>query len=93
MTPPHFFDVKGGGVIFSIPLRKFTTLISYQNQGIGSFLINHIIDSLKAHNISYYWCDARESAIEFYRRFGFACEGPRFYKSDIPYFKMHIHIT
>lgn len=71
-------------------LRKFATLDTYQKQSIGSFLINHIINSLKEHNVSYLWCDARETALEFYKRFGFATDSSRFFKSDIPYFKMHM---
>jgi len=38
--------------------------------------------------IRYFWCDARESAIGFYRRFGLQADGERFYKSEVPYFKM-----
>ena len=74
-------------------LRKFATLAPYQNQGIGSFVLRHIIDVLKTDGVAIFWCDARESAIEFYQRFGFKVEGERFYKSDIPYFKMQMSIS
>lgn len=74
----------------SARLRKFATLPSHQKQGIGSFVLTHIIHSLKTQSINTFWCDARESAIPFYQRFGLKTEGPRFYKSDIAYFKMQI---
>lgn len=69
-------------------LRKFATLEEYQNQGIGSEMLTHILSDLKAKNITNFWCDARASAIDFYKRFGLEIEGPKFYKSEIAYYKM-----
>lgn len=43
---------------------------------------------IKIYGVEYLWLDARESAVEFYRRFGFAVLGERFYKKDVPYLKM-----
>lgn len=34
------------------------------------------------------WCDARQSALPFYARFGFAAAGDVFYKGDVPYLQM-----
>lgn len=69
-------------------LRKFATCPSYQGRGIGTALIEYVLSYLKTSNINYFWCDARESAIGFYQRFGMNTEGERFYKSEVPYFKM-----
>ena len=69
-------------------LRKFATLESYQGRGIGSTLFQHLLDELQIMNVHRLWFDARESATKFYARFGFQAEGERFYKSQIPYFKM-----
>lgn len=76
----------------SARLRKFATLEKAQGKGIGSFMIVYLIRELKNNNVDYLWFDARESAIEFYRRFGFEVEGGRFYKKDVPYFKMHQYL-
>ena len=84
-------DIEGK-CIQSARLRKFATLPNYQKQGVGSFLLNHIIHSLKTQDIDRFWCDARESAMPFYQRFGLVTEGERFYKGDIPYFKMQVTI-
>ena len=35
-------------------LRKFATLVPYQKQGVGSFVLRHIIDSLKAEGQHFY---------------------------------------
>ncbi|MBB1386750.1 GNAT family N-acetyltransferase [Pseudoalteromonas sp. SG45-5] len=71
-------------------LRKFATDTDYQNQGVGSEMLNHIIQSLKSTEANLFWCDARESALGFYRRFGMTPYGVRFYKQGIPYFKMKL---
>jgi predicted GNAT family N-acyltransferase len=76
----------------SARLRKFATLVEYQNQGIGTVLLKRMLEDAKSSNIGTFWFDARESAIEFYARFGFIAEGERFFKSDVPYFKMSINL-
>ena len=69
-------------------LRKFATDNRFQNQGIGSKMLKHIIESLKSFEIEFFWCDARESALGFYDRFDMKKCSERFYKEDVPYFKM-----
>ena len=71
-------------------LRKFATDTRYQHQGIGSKMLAHIIQSLKSRQVGHLWCDARESAIDFYKRFGMQTSGERFYKVDVPFFKMEV---
>lgn len=66
-------------------LRKFATIQKYQNNGVGSKVLNFILDTLRKMEITYFWCDARKSTINFYRYFGLKPEGLEFYKSDIPY--------
>jgi predicted GNAT family N-acyltransferase len=71
-------------------LRKFATNIQYQHQGIGTQVLAYIIASLRDKNVALFWCDARESALSFYQRFGMQASGERFYKADIAYFKMQV---
>ncbi|MGI0117481.1 GNAT family N-acetyltransferase [Zooshikella sp. RANM57] len=73
-------------------LRKFATLNDYQGQGIGTALIKHVLAYLARCKIQYLWCDARESACLFYERLGFEVFGERFFKSNVPYFKMSINL-
>lgn len=73
-------------------LRKFATNAKYQGQGIGSKVLKHILNSLKGTDVSTFWCDARESALGFYQRFGMQAYGERFYKSDVAYFKMEVSL-
>ena len=71
-------------------LRKFATNADFQNQGIGSKMLEFIIQSLKSKEVGYFWCDARESALDFYKRFDMKTCSDRFYKADVPYFKMEV---
>jgi GNAT superfamily N-acetyltransferase len=73
-------------------LRKFATLQTYQGKGIGSFMLNYLIDKLNVLDIDYFWFDARESAVEFYCKFGFNTQGHRFYKNNVAYFKMYMSL-
>ena len=74
-------------------LRKFATLPSYQNQGLGSELLQHIISDVKKRNIEKFWLDARETAVPFYRRFGLTVEGEPFLKHYLTYVKMVLRLS
>ncbi|GGB42628.1 N-acetyltransferase [Oceanisphaera marina] len=76
----------------SARLRKYATLPEYQGQGIGTTVLKSIFAHLKQQAVDYFWCDARESAIGFYRRFGMRVEGERFYKSGEPYMRMSVKL-
>ncbi|UGA55403.1 GNAT family N-acetyltransferase [Vibrio sp. VB16] len=73
-------------------LRKYATEIQFQGLGIGTAVLNEVIAYLKMNHINYFWCDARESALRFYGRFGMLSHGERFYKSDVAYYKMGMHL-
>jgi len=73
-------------------LRKFATDTKYQHQGIGSKMLAYIIQSLKSSQVEYFWCDARASALDFYKRFDMRICSERFYKAGVPYFKMAVSL-
>lgn len=75
---------------FQARLRKFATLPQYQGQGIGSRDIAHIMAELQRQSISYFWCDARTTAVGFYQRLGLSVEGAEFEKSGVFYYKMSL---
>ena len=73
-------------------LRKFATLADFQGRGIGSQLIAQIVSELKKVGIESFWCDARKTAVGFYKKFGMEIQGNEFIKSDISYFKMEVSL-
>lgn len=69
-------------------LRKFATLKEFQGKGIGRSMLTQMLADATGANINYFWFDARDTAIEFYRNFGFETEGSKFYKSNVGYYRM-----
>ncbi|WMC12199.1 GNAT family N-acetyltransferase [Oceanimonas pelagia] len=69
-------------------LRKFATSAECQGQGVGSAVLEFLIEHLRARGVRVFWFDARASALDFYQRFGFAVEGERFYKHGVAYYRM-----
>ena len=81
------FDITG-----SARLRKLAVDYDYQGRGLGAALTKHAIEAAKESGANLFWCDARESAINFYRQFGLKVDGEKFYKSELPYYKMSVSI-
>ncbi|WP_303310337.1 GNAT family N-acetyltransferase [Hymenobacter sp. BT730] len=68
--------------------RKFATYPPYQQQGIGTQLLQHTIAAAQAAGAHLLWCDARLDALPFYQRFGMEAVGSVFYKGPIAYSRM-----
>ncbi|MGK0442600.1 MAG: ribosomal protein S18 acetylase RimI-like enzyme [Pseudohongiellaceae bacterium] len=73
-------------------LRKFATLVKFQRHGIGSILIAHIVSELEQIGVETFWCNARTTAVGFYKKLGMKMQGAEFNKSGIPYFKMEARL-
>ena len=71
-------------------LRKFATLVEFQGCGIGSTLITFIVSELVKLGVESFWCDARKTAVGFYKKFGMQRQGTEFNKSGVLYFKMQV---
>lgn len=80
------------GASGSARLRKFAVDEEHQGRGVGSAMLIFIIHSMRQSDVSTFWCDARQSATQFYERFGLCVEGDRFYKSGVPYYKMTLKL-
>lgn len=52
-------------------LRGMATLIECAGNGFGKAIVNFAISYLKTKNVNYIWCNARQSALGFYRNLGF----------------------
>ncbi|CUI71000.1 GNAT family N-acetyltransferase [Cognatishimia activa] len=92
-TASHFGGFLDGGLVCvaslfeddGIRLRKFATDPDYQGQGFGSEMLAYLLERAKETDATFFWFDARESALPFYERNGFKPEGPRFFKNAVPY--------
>lgn len=75
-----------------VRLRKFATASGFQRHGVGTRMLAQILAELKNQGFRRFWCDARESALGFYERFGMRPEGERFHKGDVPYYRMSVRL-
>ena len=52
--------------------RKLAILPNAQRQGLGTQLMEYLIDFCKVQNLDQLWCNARVNASNFYQRLGFS---------------------
>jgi predicted GNAT family N-acyltransferase len=73
-------------------LRKFATLKEFQGLGAGTQLISHIVDEITQVDVKTFWCDARSTAVGFYKKFGMEVQGEKFVRSGVSYYKMELSL-
>jgi predicted GNAT family N-acyltransferase len=71
-----------------VRFRKFATIHEFQGQGLGSQLLAYVIDHAREQQCEQIWCDARSSAMGFYKKFGFEKFSEPFFKEEVEYFKI-----
>ena len=64
-------------------LRGMAVLNEYQNLGLGKLILNHGENLLKEQNIQIVWCNAREKAVNFYKKNDYTIIGLPFDIKDI----------
>jgi GNAT superfamily N-acetyltransferase len=68
-------------------LRGMATLPEHQGQGLSSALLRTAFPVIKQNQCTLLWCNAREKAMGFYTKVGFAPAGELF---SIPHIGKHI---
>lgn len=71
-----------------VQFRKFATRMAFQRKGIGSALLQHVMDWAQANGYEVVWCNARLTAVELYKQFGMEPVGESWIKNGIEYIKM-----
>lgn len=69
----------------SVRLRKLAVEIRYQGKGVASRLLDFATLQLQRQGYEEIWCDARVSALGFYRNNGFKPDDRIFQKSGLEY--------
>ena len=74
--------------------RGMTTLSAYSRLGYGKTLLNASIDIVKDKKADYFWCNARESALMFYKKLNFKIISDRFIVPvSGPHYKMVLDLN
>ena len=71
-------------------LRGMATVPELRGQGIGAAVLAAAVAAIRVRGGELVWCDARTSAVAFYRQHGFVAEGEEFLhaESGIPHVRM-----
>lgn len=59
-------------------LRGMATAVDFQSRGLGARLVVAGLDVLAERGVEIVWANARDAALDFYRRLGFTVEGEGF---------------
>jgi ribosomal protein S18 acetylase RimI-like enzyme len=68
--------------------RKLAVAPEWQGQGIGSRLVEQAGVVASDAGAQSLWCDARTSALAFYKKLGMQTEGEPFMRKEVEYVKM-----
>ena len=63
--------------------RKFAVQKDYQGKGIGRELLEYVIGFAKSEGGTRIWCNARDTAIQFYIKAGFKHTGEAFERKGV----------
>ncbi|HEY0177623.1 MAG TPA: GNAT family N-acetyltransferase [Pedobacter sp.] len=87
---PEDYPENGTG---GFRLRGMAADPEFAGKGFGAALINFAIDELTSAQASYIWCNARSTAVGFYKRLGFEIISEEFEVPGIgPHFDMRYRI-
>lgn len=70
--------------------RKLAILSDAQKQGLGTQLMEYILDFCKIQKATKLWCNARVNAKEFYHKFGFRETNKTFFKDGYDFVIMEL---
>ncbi len=75
-----------------LQFRKLATDKKYQRLGLGSKMMNYVLNYAKEKHLEKVWCNARISATAFYEKLNFTKVGEVFRKNGIEYIIMEIKL-
>lgn len=88
--PNNYKDRKSAGY----QLRGMATAKDFSGKGYGAKLIDFAISQLNATEATYLWCNARTSAVDFYKKKGFELCSPEFEIPGVgPHHEMIINLN
>jgi N-acetylglutamate synthase-like GNAT family acetyltransferase len=72
--------------------RKLAVLPDAQNQGLGTQIMQYLIDFCKVQKLTKLWCNARTNAKEFYSRLGFTATDETYTAAGFEFVKMELSL-
>lgn len=69
-------------------IGRMAVLPEWRSHGIGSILLDKLIEIARDHGLKQVKLDAQDHAVSFYEQHGFAIEGEEFMDAGIPHHRM-----
>lgn len=73
-------------------IGRMAVLPEWRSHGIGSVLLERLIDIAREHGLKQVKLDAQDQAIGFYEQHGFSIEGEEFLDAGIPHRRMTMRL-
>lgn len=95
----HLLVIKNGKTIATARLTqtgkigRMAVLKAYRKQGIGSMMLNSLIDLAKQQGQQQIKLWSQTHAQSFYKKHGFVAQGDEFLDAGIPHIEMHLKIN
>lgn len=95
-TSTHFLATLEDKTIATARLKpdgqigRMAVLTEFRNQGIGSRLLQFVLQDARNKNFKKIYLHAQVTALAFYDKHGFTAHGEIFYEADIPHRKMQL---
>ena len=80
--------IATGRLVKTGQIGRMAVIKNYRNQGIATKILNMLLDISTKNNIQPIWLNAQLTAIPFYEKNGFICEGEVFDDAGIPHKRM-----
>jgi predicted GNAT family N-acyltransferase len=80
--------IASGRLLATGQIGRMAVLPEYRGQGVGTMLLQALVDLGSAGEFNQLWCTAQTPAQGFYQKYGFSPEGEVFVAADIPHIKM-----
>ena len=85
--------IATGRLLSNGKIGRLAVLRSYRGQGVGSNLLETLVQFGERQNIKKFFLHAQTSAISFYEQLGFQAIGPVFNEAGIEHIKMVLEPT
>ena len=85
--------IATGRLLSNGKIGRLAVLRSYRGQGVGSNLLETLVQFGERQNIKKFFLHAQTSAISFYEQLGFQAIGPVFNEAGIDHIKMVLEPT
>lgn len=80
--------IASGRLLDTGQIGRMAVLPGYRGQGVGTMLLQALVDLGGADGFNQLWCTAQTSAQGFYQKYGFSPEGEVFVAASISHIKM-----